>query len=163
MARNPFSFKHKPQPVPKDFLDLIRSSFGEKYADFLKTKRLIIEGAIYPEEITLLVGFQNNEDKLRQTNFESSMDYTNDENNDVLGKIHLMIDALDAMMTEYIEADGDIAMPTNWTEFDFEKQKIYLKFSTVNTELERLTEQFLRENDGNAVEDTNGAPEDLLH
>lgn len=163
MTRNPFSMKHKPQPVPQDFLDLIRNTFEEKYTEFLKSKRLIIEGSIYPEEITFLIGFQNQEDKLRQINFESSMDYINDENNGVLEKIHLMIDALDAMMIEYVEANGDISMPEGWTEFDFEKEKIFLRFSHINTELERMTEQFLRENEGNASEDQTSDPEALLH
>jgi hypothetical protein len=161
MARNPYSLKHKPQPIPKDFLDLIQSSFNEKYAQFLKDKRLIVEGSIYPEEITILVGFQNKGDKLRQVNFECSMDYQPNENPGVVDKIHLGIDAIDAMMMEYVEADGDIAMPTNWAEFDFEKQKIYLKFSTVNTELERQTQEFLKEFDGELPPEEE--PKDLLH
>jgi hypothetical protein len=142
-ARNTASHKHKFQPIPKDFLKLVQDTFQEKYTDYLKDKTLIIDGAIFPEEIVIIVGFKNKNDKIRQQNFECSMDYTNDEYNDVLEKIHLSIDALDAMVAEYVEANGDIEMPTQWTDFDFEDKKVYLKSSTDNIELEKMADEFL--------------------
>jgi hypothetical protein len=142
-ARNTASLKHKFQPIPKDFLKLVQDTFTEKYADFLKDKTLIVDGAIFPEEIVLIVGFKNKNEKIRQQNFECSMDYHNDEYNGVLEKIHLSIDALDAMVAEYVEANGDLEMPTQWTDFDFEDKKVYLKSSTNNIELEKMADEFL--------------------
>lgn len=155
-ARNINSKKHKYQPVPKDFLNLVQETFKEKYTEFLKDKTLVVDGAIYPEELVLVVGFKKNGEKIRQQNFECSMDYENDPNADVLEKIHLSIDALDAMFAEYVEANGDLEMPTQWTEFDFEDQKIFLRASTHNIELEKMADEFLREHDMTP-------PEDLVH
>ena len=154
-ARNPSSLKHKYQPVPKDFLKLVLETFQEKYADFLKDKTLIADGAIYPEELILVIGLKNKDEKIRQVNFESSMNYENDENSQVLEKIHLCIDALDAMFAEYVEVNGDLEMPTLWTEFEFEDQKVYLRSSTNNIELEKMAEEFLRQHDSK--------PEENLH
>lgn len=159
--RNSSSFKHKYQPVPKDFLKLITETFQEKYAEFLADKTLITDGAIFPNELILVVGLRNKDEKVRQINFESSMDYKVDYENEgqhgVLEKIHLSIDALDAMFAEYVEANGDIEMPTLWTEFDFEDQKIYLRSTTNNIELEKMADEFLREHDADI------SPESTLH
>lgn len=155
--RNKGSNKHKYQPVPKDFLKLVEETFKEKYAEFLADKNLVVDGAIFPEELILVVGFKNKNEKVRQINFESSMDYTvnfeEDENSKVLENIHLCIDALDAMFAEYVEADGDLEMPKLWTEFDFDEQKVYLKSSTDNIELEKLADEFLKEHGGEPQEE----------
>lgn len=147
--RNANSLKHKYQPVPQDFLKLIKETFEEKYTAFLADKTLIADGAIYPDELILIIGIRNKDEKVRQINFESSMDYKVDYENDgqhgVLEKIHLSIDALDAMFSQYVEADGDIEMPSLWTGFDFEDSKIYLKYSTNNLELDKMADEFLRE------------------
>ncbi len=147
--RHSTSSVHKYQPVPKDFLKLVKETFQEKYAEFLSDKTLIIDGAIYPEELILIVGLRNRDEKVRQINFESSMDYTidyeNDGNHGVLEKIHLSIDALDAMFAQYVEAQGDIEMPTLWTSFDFEDSKVFLKSSTNNIELDKMADAFLKE------------------
>lgn len=156
-ARTSSSKKHKYQPVPEDFLKLVKETFKEKYADFLKDKTLVIDGAIYPEELVLVVGFKNKDEKIRQQNFESSMDYENEDGAKVLEKIHLSIDALDAMFAEYVEANGDLEMPTIWTEFEFEDdEKVYLRSSTHNIELEKQADEFLREHDLTS-------PEENLH
>lgn len=158
--RNSSSLKHKYQPVPKDFLKLVKETFQEKHADFLADKTLIVDGAIFPDELILVVGLKNKNEKIRQINFECSLDYKvdyeNDDDGKVLEKIHLGIDALDAMFAEYAEADGDIEMPKLWTEFDFEDQKIFLKSSSDNIELEKAADEFLR------LHDTN-PPEENLH
>jgi len=158
--RNSTSLKHKYQPIPKDFLKLVKETFQEKYAEFLADKTLIVDGAIFPEELILVVGIKNKNEKIRQINFECSIDYKvdyeNDEDGKVLDKIHLGIDGLDAMFAEYAEADGDIEMPKLWTEFEFEDQRIHLKSSTDNIELEKAAEEFLRQHDTNP-------PEENLH
>ncbi len=158
--RNSTSLKHKQQPVPKDFLKLVKETFQEKYAEFVADKTLIVDGAIFPDELILVVGLKNKNEKIRQINFECSLDYKvdyeNDDDGKVLEKIHLGIDALDAMFAEYAEADGDIEMPKLWTEFEFEGGKIYLKSSTDNIELEKAAEEFLRQHDTNP-------PEENLH
>lgn len=157
--RNSGSSKHKYQPVPKDFLKLVQETFQEKYAEFLADKTLIVDGAIYPDELILAIGLRNKDEKVRQVNFESSLDYRvdyeADENHGVLEKIHLSIDALDAMFAEYVEAGGDLEMPTLWTAFEFEDTKIYLKSSKDNMELDKMADEFLREHDRETPPESN--------
>ncbi len=154
--RNLGSKKHNYQPIPEDFLKLVKETFQEKYPAFLKDKTLIVDGGIFPEELILVVGLRNKDERVRQVNFECSMDYINDENNRVLEKIHLSVDALDAMFAEYIDANGDLEMPKLWTEFDFEDEKIYLRSSSDNIELEKLADELLQEHGREN-------PEELIH
>lgn len=154
--RNSGSTKHKYQPIPGDFLKLVQETFKEKYTSFLEDKTLIVDGAIFPEELIIVVGIRNKDERLRQINFECSMDYVNDEDHKVLEKIHLSVDALDAMFAEYVEAKGDLEMPKAWTEFDFETEKVYLKSSHNNIELDKLADDFLREHNKEN-------PEEILH
>lgn len=151
------SSNHKPQNIPAELLKMIKEVFSQKHASFLENKELIAEGAIYPEEILVLVGFKNKE-SIRQFNFECSMDYS--EKDVGLDIIHKCIDAIDSMMSEYVEnykelsddsesvdESQGIEFPRNWSEFDFNKSKVFLKTSATNTEIERLTEAFLLENE----------------
>lgn len=154
------SLNHKPQNVPPELLKMVSEAFREKYDLFLKTRELSTEGSVYPEEIILLIGFRN-KGSIRQFNFECSLNYDVESLDEpILEKIHKAIDALDSMMSEYVqnfkeldpEADtvddeNEVVFPRDWTPFDFEKTKIFLKSSTTNTDIERLTEAFLKEND----------------
>ncbi len=144
--RMPTSAKHLPQNLPLDLAGIIRESLLQKYT-FFSDKDLIVQGAIYPEELILLVGFKEKK-SLRQFNFECSIGYHNDEeavDSGVLEKFHKGADSLDVMINEYIEAAGDIEMPKTWSHFNFENEQVYLKTSNINTEVEKMTMNFLSE------------------
>lgn len=136
------SNRHSPQSLPPDLVTMISDSMRQKY-DYFQNKDLLVLGAIYPEEIILSIGYRNR-DSLRQLNFECSLDIEQENPMDIF---HLGADAIDGMIQEYIESEGDIELPLNWTEFDFENKKIFLKTSRVNTDIENLTLEFLKEHD----------------
>lgn len=137
------SYKHVPQNLPSDLAKMIRESVYQKYTYF-NNKDVLVQGAIYPEEIILLIGYKE-KDSLRQLNFECSISYNPDQDQNIIERFHSGADALDSMINEYIEARGDLEMPSDWTEFDFEDFKVYLRFSKLNTEIEKMTLDFLKE------------------
>lgn len=160
------SHNHKPKSFPPDLLKLTKESLKEKYALFFENKDLKAEGAIYPEEFIVLIGFSD-KNSIRQFNFECSMDYA--EDSQVLDLIHLAIDAIDSMLSEEIQKtskvdeDSEILWPQSWTRYTFENKPVFLKTSTINTDIEKMASQFLRENDTTLLEDSSllESPQDL--
>lgn len=137
------SFKHTPQNLPTDLGKMIQESICQKYTYF-NDKDVLVQGAIYPEELILSIGYKEKA-SLRQLNFECSMSYDANNDQNVIEKFHDSADALDSMINEYIDARGDIEMPDQWTEFDFDDGKVFLRFSKLNTEIEKMTLDFLKE------------------
>ena len=128
---------------PQEFLSQISEVFEKTFATDLEGSELRLEGRIYPEEILLRVGFLP-KGRLSQANFEVSIGYSQ-EKEDALERIHNCIDATASMMKEFFEADGEVDFPRQWKEFEFEKQSLYLQFSTVNTDLEAQADAILGE------------------
>lgn len=126
---------------PKEYADQILSVFKENFAQYLDNAELLIEGRIYAEEIMLRVGYLE-EGRLAQANFEISMNYSQ-EQQDAVTRIHNCVDAAGSMMMEYLENEGEVDFPYSWKEVPFQGKKIYLKFSTENTNLEAEANRLL--------------------
>lgn len=126
---------------PKEYSDQIQAVFKENFAQYLEDAELIIEGRIYSEEITLRVGYHQ-KGRLVQANFETSMNYSQDEQ-DAVSRIHNCVDAAASMMMEYFDQDGDVDFPYTWKEFPFQGKKLYLRFSSENSELEAEADRLL--------------------
>ncbi len=131
---------------PKDFSQQIHDIFSKNFKQQLENHKLIVEGRIYPEEILLRVGFLQ-QGRLTQINFEISMDYSK-KNQDAIDRIHNCIDAVATLMSDYFQ-DEEIEYPRVWQEYDFDQQKIYFQFTTVNSDLEAQADALL----GSAVDD----------
>src|SRR5690606_35543451 len=108
-------------------------------------------GHLYLDELLLRIGFKE-KNSIRQHNFESSVEYSREDNEDAMKKVYLSIDALQIMIEQYIEADGDIELPLDWTAYDFETSKVWLKISKENSQLESAADQLLREK-GYSIDD----------
>jgi hypothetical protein len=119
---------------PPEYADQIQTVFKENFGDGLATRKLVIEGRIYPAEIMLRVGLAQ-AGKLAQANFEVSMDYSQSKK-DAVERIHNCIDAAASMMAEYFENEGVVDFPMKWQEFPFQGQKLFLQYTTENTDLE---------------------------
>lgn len=119
---------------PPDALKLIQESLQEQYAEFLADKVLVVQGVIYPKELILSVGFRD-KGGIRQRNFEASMDFDLQTQNPV-NLIHAGLDAVGSMMSQWIETDGDLAVPLEWTKFDLDKNPLWLRSTNVNSDLE---------------------------
>lgn len=119
---------------PKEYQEQIESVFHENFSDLLGSNKLVIEGRIYPAEVMLRVGLAQ-PGRLSQANFEASMDY-DPEKKDAVDRIHNCIDATASMMMDYFENDGEAEFPRTWAEYPFNGKKVFLQFTTENTDLE---------------------------
>ncbi len=126
---------------PKEYSDQIQAVFNENFAQYLEDAELIIEGRIYTEEIVLRVGYHE-AGRLAQANFEVSMNYSQ-EQQDAVSRIHNCVDAAASMMMEYFEKEGEVDFPYVWQEFPFQGKKLYLQYSTENSNLEAEANRLL--------------------
>lgn len=137
---------------PKEYLNQIKDVFSQGFAKNLKNHKLIVQGRIYPSELILRVGCLE-QGRLMQANFEVSVGYDAKKQN-ILDCIHTGVDAAASMMQEYFEKQGHVDFPRQWKEYDFNQTKVYLQFSTVNTDLEAQANELLGENFGDLVVET---------
>lgn len=129
---------------PKEYVEQIQTVFSENFLEQLADNKLVIEGRIYPAEVLLRVGIHK-KGQLRQANFEVSMDY-NPKEKDALERIHNCIDAAASMMADYFELEEEADFPRTWQEFPFQGKKIFLQFTTENSDLEAQANALLGEN-----------------
>lgn len=134
-------------PFPEDLVQNIREATQGLFNERLARGRLFIEGRIYPQELLLRLGYLENQ-RLKQANFEASIEYRYDRDN-VMEVISTTLDALAAMMEAYFESEeaeeveDKVEFPRQWQAFDFLKRTLYLQFSTTNTELEAIADHLL--------------------
>lgn len=127
--------------LPVDFSNQIRDVFEQSFKGHLINRKLQVEGRIYPTEILLRVGF-NQSGELRYHNFEVSLEHSK-EKQDTLPQIHLGVDAIASLMAEYFEDEENHEMPLVWQEYPFEKQKIWLQYTSVNQDIEAEANRLL--------------------
>lgn len=129
-------------PFPEELIGQIEEVFKQSFEDYDLNGQFIAEGAIYPEELLLRVGLTKN-NQLRQRNLEASIQY-NPEEEKPLEKIHVLVDFLGQVWESYLEDEPeDSEMSLTWVEERFKKDSVFLKFSTVNSNLEKQADQLL--------------------
>lgn len=131
-------------PFPEELCQQIYDVFTENFADYDLTGRFVVEGKIYPEELWLRVGL-NDPNRLRQDNFEASMEY-GAEDDKAIERIHLLVDLLGEIWKDFLEGDAeeDMEPPRTWQPQRFEKQDLFFRYSTVNSDLEKQAEALLQ-------------------
>jgi hypothetical protein len=127
--------------LPTDFSNQIKTVFEQNFKPHLEGKKLQVEGRIYPTEIVLRVGI-NAKGELRYKNFEVSLDHSKDKQN-AIAQIHIAVDAIASLMVEYFENEDEHEMPFVWQEYPFEKQKIWLQYTSENPDLEAEADRLL--------------------
>lgn len=135
--------------LPPELSAQIKSVFVENFESHLKDKNLKVEGRIYPTEILMRIGI-NQKGELRYLNFEVSVDHSAEKQN-TLTQINVAVDAIASLMLEYFDNDEDHEMPHTWQEYPFEKQKIWLQFSSVNSDLEAEADKLLGITEDNSL------------
>jgi hypothetical protein len=128
-------------PLPPELSNQIKSVFVENFESRLDGKLVKVEGRIYPTEILMRVGI-NTKGELRFQNFEVSLDHS-PLKKDTLAQINIAVDAIASLMLEYFDNDEDHEMPYVWQEYPFEKQSIWLQYSSVNSDLEAEANKLL--------------------
>lgn len=148
---------------PKEYLEQIKSVLDESYKDYLSKGEFIVEGKIYREELLLRIGFLE-KGRLRQINFEASIEYTFEKDN-VIDSINQCFDCCSSMLGEYLERtmstetttpnslfesenievnlEDQMNLPYTWTLINFNEREIHIQFSTVNSFLENQANALL--------------------
>lgn len=127
--------------LPPDLATQIKKVFEENFKAHLVGKTLKVEGRIYPTEVLMRVGI-NTKGELRYHNFEVSLDHSVAKENTVQ-QIHVAVDAIASLMADYFENEEDHEMPLVWAEYPFHNQKLWLQYSSVNSDLEAEANKLL--------------------
>lgn len=135
------STSRKWNPLPKELLQQIQSVFKQNFTSNLKDTTVEASGKIFPEEILIQVSLKQ-KGTLKQAGWSVSIGYKTKKDN-VMQLLHLSVDALASLFEQYFESENDHDFPRVWEEVDFEKRKIYVVYTTVNSELEAEADRWL--------------------
>jgi hypothetical protein len=119
----------------------MKSVFLEGFGAQLGKATIEVEGRIYPSELLLGLGFSRS-NQLKQPNFEISLTYDPKRDN-VLKLMHTLFDAMGALFDQYFQLPDDAGFPRLWEEMDFEGRKLFVQYSTKNSELESEANKLL--------------------
>ena len=126
--------------LPAEYVKNISEVFTKAFKKRLGKRKIFVEGRMFPEELILCVGYLPDPKGLRQTNFEASIDY---KSKDIVEKLGICIDAISSLMDQYLDSKEELELPREWTEYDFEKTKVYLRSTSRNTVLEKEADKIL--------------------
>jgi hypothetical protein len=132
----------KKTEFPLDYIKMVRDIIQKNFKKDVASKDVIVEGAIYNDEVLLRIGFRE-KNSITQMNFEASVEHSLKKKN-IMEQIYLSLDGLGAMIDEYFKADGDIELPKSWTEFKLDGKLVYLQTSTENSDLEAEADKILK-------------------
>ena len=107
---------------------------------FIEPGQFVVEGRIYPEELTFRLGYAKI-NALKQDNFEASVDYLPGKDS-VVDLIQLLFEASSSMMESHF-ADAELEFPKKWQNFTVNDKTVYMKYSTVNSALENAADALL--------------------
>ena len=132
----------KKTDLPIDYIKMVKDVIEKNFKKHLKDKTVVVEGAIYTEEVLVRIGFRAKKG-VKQMNFEASVMYSVKTKN-IMDQIYLALDGLGAMIDQYFQANEDIELPTLWTEFILDQRPVYLQTSTQNSRLEEEADKILK-------------------
>lgn len=164
--------------LPLEFTEKVQIVFAEEFEPEAASGEFLVEGRIYPEEVVIRVGYLE-KGRLKQVNFEASMDLPKRESDSVIRdeselgedgsktmeRLYICIDAVGSLLEEYFDLDADegeeLDVPYRWKAYRFEGETVYLQHSTVNSRLEAEADRLLGLGDPNLVQDP-GETDDAL-
>jgi hypothetical protein len=133
-------------PFPEELCQIAAAALTERFAEEydLEKAEFVVEGQIYNEEIIGRFGLRL-KDQIKQYNFEISLEY-NSEKDKALELIQKSMDVVEHLWEELLEDDlEDADLSKQWQTMPFEKRMYFFRYSTVNTQLEKEADQWLKE------------------
>lgn len=147
----------KSSALPKDYVKQVVDALKESFADETKSGKFIVEGRIFPDEILIRMGFLEN-GRLRQTNFEISVDYKAGKD-DTVKLLNLAVDVGATMLEELFSATDDADFPRTWKSYEVEGREVFLQFSSINSQLDKEAAKLLGEDPDQLVQSDEDAEE----
>ncbi len=131
--------------LPPEFSQKASQVFAQNFRDESEAGEFLVQGRIYADEILLQIGYLQ-KGRLKQTNFEVSVDHSPNEK--AMDKLFFAIDVLGAVFESHFEHlredDGEeIEYPLRWEEHEFDGHPVFLRYSTANTALEAEADRLL--------------------
>ena len=154
--------------LPQEFCEKAVLVFAQNFLEEAERGQFVVDGRIYPNEIIVRAGFLE-AGRLRQTNFEVSIDHSADKN--AMAQLFLGIDVLGSVFETHFEhlhndEQADVDYPMHWEEFEFDDSKVFLRFSTANTALEQEADRLLGLGSGGLYQEVTAhlteSPDDAL-
>ena len=145
--------------LPEEFSFKVLSALEKEFPKQANSGEFIVEGKVFEQEIFIRIGYLE-KGRIRQMNFEASIDYDrikNDEipeknlastgnNADILDNFYICIDCLGVWIKDTfknIAHDENLDLPLTWRPTDFHGQTVFLKYSSVNSRLEQDADRLL--------------------
>lgn len=131
--------------LPPEFSQKAAQVFAQNFRDESEAGEFLVQGRIYADEILLQIGYLQ-KGRLKQTNFEVSVDHSPNEK--AMDKLFFAIDVLGAVFESHFEhlredEGEEIEYPLRWEEHEFDGHPVFLKYSTANTALEAEADRLL--------------------
>lgn len=134
--------------LPEELLEQVKSVLVETFDKEAKKGEFVVSGRIYPEELIVRIGYIE-DGCITQANGEVSITY--DPKKDNIHKlIGTAVDCAGGLIEIYFE-NPEEDFPREWQEHTFDKQQLFLKFTTVNEELEKKADEILGQIDLDAL------------
>ncbi len=130
--------------LPEEFSFKVLSALEKEFPEKAKNGEFIVEGKLFEQEILIRIGYLEN-GRLRQMNFEASLDY-DPEKSEILDNFYTCIDCLGVWIRESfknMDEDESLDLPLSWRATDFQGQTVFLQYSSVNSRLEQEANRLL--------------------
>lgn len=144
--------------LPKEYLDNVQAIVRSQYEAELSGVEVISEGRVFDKEMVLRIGFLP-KGRLKQYNFEVSFDIPEAKDHTLI-KLNSALDFLGGLLNEFISKNGfensdyEAELPVLWKPISVEKSVFHFQYSTVNSQLESLADEWLEKLDKSLVNDT---------
>ncbi len=96
-------------PFPSEYVAQMKGVLEENLADLAAKGEFVVEGRIYNQELLLRVGFLER-GRIKQVNFEASIEYSYDKDN-ALQAINTCFDAAVGLLNEYFQKLAEMDQP----------------------------------------------------
>jgi hypothetical protein len=141
--------------LPKDYLESVHTTITTQYKKDLKEVEVVVEGRVYDREVLVRIGFLPSR-RLKQHNFELAFDVP-EAKDQVLIKLNTSLDFLGSVFTEFFAKEGfenseyEESLPILWKPVSFSKDLLHFQYSTVNSRLESMADEWLSKQDAALV------------
>lgn len=143
--------------LPQEYMENVHSTLTSQYEKELKGSEVVFEGRVYEREVVVRIGFLP-KGRLKQHNFELAFDIP-ETRDQVLTKLNNGLDFLDSLFIEFFAKDGfensdyEETLPVLWKPLSSGKDIFHFQYSTENSKLESMADEWLSKQDKALVND----------
>jgi hypothetical protein len=126
----------------------ISEALAERWEEHLRPgERFVVSGQADAEEVHLVVRFESDDQSVFYP-MEARLDRGRYPENDVAECAWLLLDALDAYIGQFLEAERLDRLPLDWTDTTFQDAVIQVKGELRNMKAERAAQAWLERFEG---------------